>query len=131
MNPVSEQCVLTLVQAIFIPVVGILGNDFDRILLICIGSVIWGAMSTGFGFARDLKQVSPPLHTFVAPLGVLSGLPGTETMYAPVAWFHRGSKQHMFVQTGSRRRRMMQPLMVYMHGEAKPERSRCRLAHGR
>ena len=47
-----------LVQAIFIPVVGILGNDYDRILLICIGSVVWGAMSTGFGFARDLKQVS-------------------------------------------------------------------------
>ena len=46
-----------LVQAIFIPVVGILGNDYDRILLICIGSVVWGAMSTGFGFARDLKQV--------------------------------------------------------------------------
>ena len=46
-----------LMQAIFIPAVGILGNDFDRILLICIGSVIWGGMSVGFGFARDLKQV--------------------------------------------------------------------------
>ena len=46
-----------LLQAVFIPVVGILGNDFDRVLLICIGSVVWGAMSTGFGFARDLKQV--------------------------------------------------------------------------
>lgn len=44
-------------QAMFIPAVGILGNDFDRILLICIGSVIWGGMSVGFGFARDLKQV--------------------------------------------------------------------------
>ena len=52
----SRWCLL-LAQAIFIPVVGILGNDYDRILLICIGSVIWGAMSTGFGFARDLKQV--------------------------------------------------------------------------
>ena len=45
-------------QAIFVPAVGIMGNDFDRVILICIGSLCWGGMSVGFGFARDLKQVS-------------------------------------------------------------------------
>ena len=53
-------------QAIFIPAVGIMGNDFDRVILICIGSLCWGGMSVGFGFARDLKQVSQqPLIPFM------------------------------------------------------------------
>lgn len=51
---------LTL-QAIFVPFVGILGNDVDRVLLICIGSIIWGGMSVGFGFARNLPQVRKSL----------------------------------------------------------------------
>lgn len=49
-------------QAIFIPAVGILGNDYDRVGLICIGSLVWGAMSVGFGFAHDLKQVRLPVQ---------------------------------------------------------------------
>ena len=49
---------LVTMQAIFVPAVGIMGNDFDRVILICIGSLCWGGMSVGFGFARDLKQVS-------------------------------------------------------------------------
>lgn len=43
------------------PFVGILGNDVDRVLLICIGSIIWGGMSVGFGFARNLPQVRKSL----------------------------------------------------------------------
>lgn len=44
-------------QAIFIPFVGILGNEFNRVALIAIGSLWWGAMSVGFGFAANLAQV--------------------------------------------------------------------------
>ena len=49
---------LLTMQAIFVPAVGIMGNDFDRVILICVGSLCWGGMSVGFGFARNLKQVS-------------------------------------------------------------------------
>ena len=67
---------LTL-QAIFVPFVGILGNDVDRVLLICIGSIIWGGMSVGFGFARNLPQVrkslcfSSSLYAFINPTQIL------------------------------------------------------------
>lgn len=50
-------------QAIFIPFVGILGNEFNRVILIAIGSLWWGAMSIGFGFAHSLVQVIPWLPT--------------------------------------------------------------------
>lgn len=47
------------VQAIFIPFVGILGNECNRIALIGIGSLWWGGMSVGFGFAHSFQQVWP------------------------------------------------------------------------
>ena len=59
------------------PFVGILGNDVDRVLLICIGSIIWGGMSVGFGFARNLPQVRKSLgftssqYSFTGPMQIL------------------------------------------------------------
>ncbi len=43
----------------FIPVVGILGNEFNRVVIIAIGTLVWGGMSVGFGFAHNLSQVIP------------------------------------------------------------------------
>ena len=49
------------VQAIFIPFVGILGNECNRIFLIAIGSLWWGGMSIGFGFAHRFQEVCSTL----------------------------------------------------------------------
>ncbi len=51
-----------VLQAIFIPFVGILGNECNRIALIGIGSLWWGGMSVGFGFAHSFQQVWPSVN---------------------------------------------------------------------
>lgn len=50
-------------QAVCIPFVGIVGNVYNRIYLIVAGTLVWGAMSTGMGFATNYREV---LHPFKA-----------------------------------------------------------------
>lgn len=45
-------------QAVCIPFVGVIGNLYNRLILIAIGTVIWGAMSVGMGFAANYQEVS-------------------------------------------------------------------------
>ena len=45
-------------QAVCIPFVGVIGNLYNRLILIAIGTVIWGAMSVGMGFAANYQEAS-------------------------------------------------------------------------
>ena len=46
-------------QAVCIPFVGVIGNLCNRLILIAVGTMIWGAMSVGMGFAANFQEVSP------------------------------------------------------------------------
>jgi hypothetical protein len=40
-----------------VPFVGIAGNLYNRIYLIGVGTLLWGAMSLGMGFSKDYASV--------------------------------------------------------------------------
>ena len=44
-------------QAVLVPFVGILGNLYNRVILIAAGTILWGAMSSGMGFANNYAEV--------------------------------------------------------------------------
>ena len=56
-----------LLQALFVPVVGILGNEFNRVYIIAVGNLFWGGMSVGFGFSRNLTEVLPFISCAALP----------------------------------------------------------------
>lgn len=48
-----------LSQALASPAAGILGHRFNRITVLSIGAVIWGAMTFGFGFTTSVAAALP------------------------------------------------------------------------
>ena len=42
------------------PFVGILGNLYNRVFMITAGTILWGAMSSGMGFAYNYAEVQLP-----------------------------------------------------------------------
>ena len=48
---------LTGLQAVLVPVVGSVGNLYNRIFMISIGTILWGAMLTGMGFSQKYAEV--------------------------------------------------------------------------
>ncbi|BDA40595.1 hypothetical protein COCOBI_01-2480 [Coccomyxa sp. Obi] len=78
-----------LVQAIFIPFVGILGNECNRIALIAIGSLWWGGMSVGFGFAHSFQQAV--IWAALSGVGLALVLPCVQAIIAELyTAFERG-----------------------------------------
>lgn len=51
-------------QAICIPFVGIAGDACNRIALIVAGTIIWGSMSVGMGFAANYAEVLPDVYSY-------------------------------------------------------------------
>ncbi len=45
------------VQALFSPFTGILGDKFNRIIIIAIGTFLWGIMTAAIGLSTTLPQV--------------------------------------------------------------------------
>ncbi|EIE26753.1 MFS general substrate transporter [Coccomyxa subellipsoidea C-169] len=78
-----------LVQAIFIPFVGILGNECNRIFLIAIGSLWWGGMSIGFGFAHRFQEAT--IWAALSGVGLALVLPCVQAIIAELyTAFERG-----------------------------------------
>lgn len=58
-------------QAVLVPFVGILGNLYNRVFMISAGTILWGAMASGMGFANNYAEV-PLLHSHRACLSRMS-----------------------------------------------------------
>jgi MFS family permease len=48
---------MTAAQACLVPFVGIAGNMYNRMHLIGIGTILWGAMSLGMAFSHNYATV--------------------------------------------------------------------------
>ena len=53
-------------QALASPLSGIMGDLFNRVIIITIGSLCWGAATACFGFSHTFTQVGMILHELCA-----------------------------------------------------------------
>ncbi|CAL5221084.1 g3211 [Coccomyxa viridis] len=78
-----------IVQAILVPFVGILGNLYNRVFMISAGTILWGAMASGMGFANNYAEAAA--WCALNGLGLAMVIPCIQSILAEV-WVakHRG-----------------------------------------
>ena len=54
---VSDEQGLSCAQALCSPFAGIIGNIYNRLHLVAMGTVLWGTMALGMGFSTDYTEV--------------------------------------------------------------------------